>query len=265
MNFIFDCIKGFAIGAGAILPGISSGVLCVVFGIYEKLIDSILNFFTNIKNNIKFLLPILIGASIGVIFFGNILRYLFNNFYMQTMFLFIGIILGGIPAIVKKANCKNGFRLHYLIYTLFTFLFTLLLLYIENNLSFNLQNNNGIFYLILSGFIMSIGVVVPGVSSTVLLMIMGIYDIYLLAISTINISILIPIGIGLIVGGYIFLKLIKYCLLHFYVQTYYSILGFVISSSFILYPGFEFNLQGVICTIFLLIGIFTSIILENRA
>lgn len=256
MNFILDCIKGFAIGAGAILPGISSGILCVVFGIYEKLVNSILNLFTDIKSNIKFLFPILIGASIGVIFFGNVLKYLFDNFYMQTMFVFIGIILGGIPSIVKTANGKNGFRLHYLIYTLFTFLLTLLLLYIENNLSFNLQNNNSIFYLVLSGFIMSIGVVVPGVSSTVLLMIMGMYDIYLLAISTINISILIPMGIGLMLGGFIFLKFTKCCLLHFHAQTYYSILGFVIGSSFILYPGFSFNLQGIICICFLFFWFF---------
>ena len=64
MNFIFDCIKGVAIGAGAILPGISSGVLCVIFGIYEKLIDSILNFFKSPKNNFRFLLPIMIGSIV---------------------------------------------------------------------------------------------------------------------------------------------------------------------------------------------------------
>ena len=61
MNFLINCLKGVAIGAGAILPGISSGVLCVIFGIYEKLLDSILNFFKDIKNNIKFLLPIILG------------------------------------------------------------------------------------------------------------------------------------------------------------------------------------------------------------
>lgn len=60
MKFLLDCIKGIAIGAGAILPGISSGVLCVIFGIYEKLLDSILNFFNNVKKNIRFLSPILI-------------------------------------------------------------------------------------------------------------------------------------------------------------------------------------------------------------
>lgn len=65
MNFLVNCVKGIAIGAGAILPGISSGVLCVIFGIYEKLLDSILNFFKDLKNNSKFLTPLIIGAGIG--------------------------------------------------------------------------------------------------------------------------------------------------------------------------------------------------------
>lgn len=146
---------------GAILPGISSGVLCVIFGIYEKLLDSVLNFFKDIKSNIKFLSPILIGVGIGIILFGNLLRFLFNNFEMQTMFCFIGIILGGIPALIKTANQKKGFRLHYLIYTLITFLLTMLLLYIEGNISSSIQNNTSFLYLVLAGFIMSIGVVVP--------------------------------------------------------------------------------------------------------
>ena len=88
MNFILSCIKGIAIGAGAILPGISSGVLCVIFGIYEKLLDSVLNFFKDVKNHMKFLLPILIGTSIGIIVFGNLLRFLFNNFTTRNNVLF---------------------------------------------------------------------------------------------------------------------------------------------------------------------------------
>ena len=77
MQFIKNYLKGVAIGSGAILPGISSGVLCVVFGIYEKLLDSVLNFFKNIKENFKFIFPIALGGISGVILFGNLLNYLF--------------------------------------------------------------------------------------------------------------------------------------------------------------------------------------------
>ncbi len=263
MSFLLNCIKGIAIGAGAILPGISSGVLCVIFGIYEKLIDSVLYFFKDIKKNIKFLLPILTGVAIGVILFGNILMYLFENYAMQTCFCFIGIILGGIPALFKNANLKTGFRLHYLGYTILTFMITLLLIYIENHITQTFYASNNFLFLVLAGFIMSIGVVVPGISSTVLLMLLGVYDIYLLAISTVNVYILFPIGLGLLIGGYIFLKITKYCLENFHAQTYYGIIGFVLGSILVLYPGFSFNIQGLICICFLLIGILISIKLEK--
>ena len=83
MAFLSNCIKGIVIGAGAILPGISSGVLCVIFGIYEKLLDSILNFFKDIKKNIKFLFPIAVGILIGVLIFSNILNYFLTYFPVQ--------------------------------------------------------------------------------------------------------------------------------------------------------------------------------------
>lgn len=102
-----------------------------------------------------------------------------------------------------------------------------------------------------------------GVSSTVLLMIMGIYDIYLVSISTLDFYVLVPMGIGLILGGYVFLNVSKYCLTNFHSQTYYAILGFVLGSIFVLYPGFSFDLQGIICIGLLIIGIFISMKLEK--
>lgn len=264
MKYISDFAKGIALGAGAILPGISSGVLCVVFGIYEKLVDCVLNFFQDIKGHIKFLLPILTGVGIGVVLFGNLLRILFDNFPIQTKFCFIGLILGSIPALFKSAHSQKGFQLHYLIYTITTFLLALLLLYLENTFSSStLSNNTSFLFLVLSGFIMSIGVVVPGVSNSVLLMILGVYDAYLLAVSTVNLSILVPMGIGLVFGGFIFLKIIKYCLDNFHAQTYYSIIGFVLGSIFILYPGLTFDFTGFISIILFFIGLYISKIFEK--
>lgn len=97
-----------------------------------------------------------------------------------------------------------------------------------------------------AGFVMSIGVVVPGVSSSVLLMLLGVYDIYLSSVSSCNIPILFPMGIGLCIGGILFLKLTKHCLEHFPSQTYYSIIGFVLGSILILYPGLSFDVTGLL-------------------
>lgn len=127
------------------------GVLCVSFGIYEKLLDSVLNFSKDVKNNLKFLFPILIGAGIGVVLFGNLLKFLFNSFEIQTKFCFIGIILGGIPSLLETANSKGSFKLHHLVYTLISLLLTLLLLYIENKFSTgNLMVNTTFLYLMLA-------------------------------------------------------------------------------------------------------------------
>ena len=114
MKYLKDFFKGILIGAGAILPGISSGVLCVIFGIYENLLNCVLNFFKNIRENFKFLFPIVTGAIVGIILFGNILKYLFFAYPIQIKFIFIGLILGSVPALIKESTCKTKFKIHYL-------------------------------------------------------------------------------------------------------------------------------------------------------
>lgn len=89
MNTIINIFKGIFIGSGAILPGISSGVLCVIFGIYEKLLNSVLDFFKSPKENLKFLIPIIIGTAIGVLIFSNLLNYVLYTFPLQTKSIFI--------------------------------------------------------------------------------------------------------------------------------------------------------------------------------
>lgn len=263
MSFLLSCLKGVALGAGAILPGISSGVLCVIFGIYETLVSSILDFFKDIRGNIKFLFPILLGIGIGVILFGNILRVLFDTFPIPTKCIFLGLILGSIPSLFHTANQGKGFRLHYLIYTFATFFLALLLLLLENSITNLGSGTMGFTFLILSGFIMSVGVVVPGVSSSVLLMLLGVYDIYLCAVSSLNFVVLIPMGIGLCIGGFVFLKMTNYCLKCFAIQTYYAIIGFVLGSVLILFPSFNFDCNLIIGMLCFLVSFFVAYQLEH--
>ena len=264
MKFITNCIKGITLGAGAILPGISSGVLCVIFGIYEKLIDSILNFFKDIRGNFKFLFPLVLGVGLGVILFGNILKFLFNTYPLQTNFTFIGLVLGSVPILLKQANSKKGFRLHYLLYLFSSLILTILSLKLETGINQSIYTTQYNFiYLIFCGFCMSIGVVVPGVSSTVILTILGVYQTYLDSVASLDIYVLFPMGIGLLIGGIIFLKLIQKLLKNYFVQTYYVIIGFVISSVFVLYPGITFNLDGILSIIFLILGFKIATIFEQ--
>lgn len=261
MRFLLDFFKGMLIFSGAILPGISSGVFCVVFGIYDKLVNSVLNLFKDFKKNFIFLFPLVLGGIFGVLLVSKLLKFLFTIYPIPTNYCFIGLILGCLPILFKKANSFNGFRLHYLIYFIFTFLLGILFIRLEEILPqmINLQlDQNYFFYLVLAGFFMSIGVVVPGVSSTLILMCFGVYNIYISSIASINLSILIPMGIGLLLGSILFLKIIQVLLNKYYSQTFYGIIGFVLGSVFILYPGFSFNLEGVISILLFLIGLFIS-------
>ena len=264
MSFLIDYIKGIFIGAGAILPGISSGVFCVIFGIYEKLVNSVLELKNNFKENFLFLLPIGLGGITGVFIFGKLLNYFLTYFPMPTKSVFIGLIIGSIPLLFKQANKKTGFRLHYMIYLLFAFGIGILSIKLENILPLLIStHNNNIFYLILSGFAMSCGIVVPGVSSTVILMSLGVYSIYLQAISNIDFSVLVPMGIGIIIGCIIFLKLIQICFKKYYVQTFYCIIGFVLGSILVLYPNYSFNLQSIISVFLLILGFMVGLKLDK--
>ena len=254
MNFLLNCFKGVAIGSGAILPGISSGVFCVIFGIYEKLLNSILNFFSDIKNNLKFLLPIIIGAGIGIVLFGNVLNYCLYEFPIQTKSIFIGLILGSIPTLIKQVQAKEKFKISNLIFFVCAFLIGVICIFLENYLSISSVENISFFYLILCGFFMSVGIVVPGVSSTIILMLLGVYSMYLNSVSSLYFPVLIPIVIGVILGGFCFMKLTKYLLDHFYTPTFYAILGFTIGSIFVLLPTFSSGIEIIIGVLSVTLG-----------
>ena len=254
MNFISNFFKGILIGAGAILPGISSGVLCVVFGIYEKLLDSVLGFFKNIRKNFKFLFPLFLGSLLGIVFFSKILNYLLYSFPMQTKSTFVGLILSSIPSLIKKINKKEKFRLRYILYLLFSLTLGIIMVFFEKNTVITSSSQYNYFYLILCGFLMSIGIVVPGISSTIILMLLGVYSTYLTSVSSLYIPILIPIGIGILIGSILFMKITKFCLKSFYAETFYIIIGFTLGSVLVIWPDFSLDFNGFISFLFMLIG-----------
>lgn len=252
MKFILDFGKGVLIGAGAIIPGVSSGVLCVIFGIYEKLLDSVLNFFTDIRKNLKFLFPIILGGLTGVILFSKILQFLLYKYPLQTKSIFIGLILGGVGLLFKEMNKKEKFKIKNLLYLFISLAVGVAMVYIENKVGVEEIENVNYIYLILSGFLMSIGIVVPGVSNTVILMLLGVYSLYLSSVSTLYFPVLVPMAIGIILGSLLFMKIIKYLLDKFYIQTMFSIIGFTLGSVLVLFPEINSINETII---FILCGI----------
>ena len=259
MNGFLNMIKGIFIGAGAIVPGVSSGVLCVIFGIYEKLLDAVLNFFKDIKHNIKFLFPIALGVGIGVLLFSNILNYFLYEFPVQTKSIFIGLILGTIPSLIKEVNEKETFKPQNVVYLLIALAIGIITVIVENQI--NIVSNGdkmSIMYLVMCGAIMSIGIVVPGVSSTIILMLLGVYSVYLQSVANLYLPVLIPLGIGLILGSIIVMKITKKLLETHYGKTFYSIIGFTIGSVFVLLPQGMTLLEIVLSILCVVLGVYVS-------
>lgn len=160
---------------------------------------------------------------------------------IQIKFIFIGLILGSIPSLIKVSTSKMKFKPYYLIFTLISLVIGILLVILENSMStITSYNEYSFLFLIASGFLMSAGVIIPGISSTLILMLLGIYEFYIDAISCIYLPFLISLGIGLFLGSIFFMKVTKFLLDKFYAQTFFTIIGFTIGSIFVLYPRILF-------------------------
>lgn len=267
MKYFINFLKGMIIGIANIIPGLSGGTMAISVGVYEKLINTIGNFFKKFKETFKenmiFLIPIGIGAVVGVVGFSKLLDFLLNNYKMPTQFAFIGLILGSFPLIFKNAN-KNGFKKSYLIPCVITLVIGLVLTILEktgvtgatvNSFDLNFVN---IILLFFYGFIAAGTMVIPGLSGSFMLLLLGVYGAILSAVSSLNIPILIPFGIGVMAGILVCAKVIDLLLNKFYGHTYYAIIGFIIGALPAIYPGFAFNLMGIIIIITLILGFVAS-------
>lgn len=145
---------------------------------------------------------------------------------------------------------------------LLTFSFSLYLVALESSINTTSYINSN-SQLILAGVLMSSGIVIPGVSKTVILMMLGLYQVYLSAIASLNLSILLPIGIGLVIGGILFLCLIDFLFKFVKSYTYFGIIGFILGSIFVIYPGFTFDMQGIISIALLVVSFIVGLQLSN--
>lgn len=267
-NFFYNFLIGILIGFGAILPGVSSGVFCVIFGIYESLISCISNFFKDIRRNFSFLFPIGLGAFVGIIFFGNIIKYFFLAYNNYSCYAFIGLILGTIPALYRQAciGYPKFIDIKKIIPIFLSFLFGIILIIIEKYFNLNLLVSSlatNTWYLIFAGFVMSVGIVVPGISNTVILMCLGVYTQYITAIANIDLSILIPLSIGLFFGCILWIKIIKYLFEKHHQITSFCIIGFTLGSVFVLFPGFAHGISGLIGYLLFFVSLILSYKLAN--
>lgn len=260
MNDLKNIFIGMILGVSNIIPGVSAGTMAVVIGIYGKLIDSISGIFKNFKNNFRFLFFIGIGVLGGVIFFSNIIKKLLDRYPSQMNYLFMGLIIGGVGVLFREIKIYKSKKSDY-VYFLITFLILVVMKFLYVNDGANIIseiNFKNLVYLFLSGFIAAGAMVIPGVSGSFILILFGMYNSIISALSNFNIIILFPFGVGVLVGIIVMIKVIEFFIKKFKVRTYMAIIGLVIGSVFSIFPGFEFSIIGISYIAMFLFGFLIS-------
>ena len=240
---IIRFIKGIAIGIAMIIPGVSGGTLAVLVNIYDEMIDSINNLFKDFKKSFFTLLPILLGAVVGFLGLIYPLTLGLEHCPLVIISLFAGLIIGGIPSLYKKVQGKESIK--GFVFSLISIAIMISLCFIVTNIqiSFDKLTLWIILYLLLGGILAACALVVPGISGSMIMIILGLYSPILLVLSDIlhfqnvfnNALILLPLISGLVIGFFSISKLMGYLLKKHETNTFFSIIGFVIGSIFTIY------------------------------
>ncbi len=257
MTFFMDIIKGILIGIANIIPGVSGGTMAVSLGIYDKLISSISNLLKDWKKSLVTLLPIILGCGIGIVGFTYAIEYLLSHHTFVTCMAFVGLILGGIPILLislKRELAKTSSKIGISGILAFVFLFAvavfLPMMNAEDEVLKTFHATPGIMAaLFFVGIIASATMVIPGVSGSLVMMILGYYygiintiKSFLDALKAFDMpglihgfALLMPFGIGVLLGIFLIAKLITFLFEKFGIQTYCAILGLIIASPFAIF------------------------------
>ena len=276
INPLILFVKGIIMGLANVIPGVSGGTLALIMGVYEKMINAITTLFKKFKENVFFLLPLAIGMVAAIYGGSKVIPPCLEKFPLATVLFFVGLILGGMPMLYKKVNKHLKNWTNYLVLII---VFAALLCYtflVGNGGKADLTNLNFIDYikLVLVGMVAAATMIIPGISGSMTLMVLGYYEGIYETVGNItnfsefghNMAILIPFGIGVVIGIFLIAKAIEFLLAKFEVKTYFGIFGFIFASLIIMFVKnvFAFNLiEFVIGLVLMVIGYFLSYFIAN--
>lgn len=257
MQFINQVLRGVVIGVANIIPGVSGGTMMVSMGIYDTLIHCITHLFKEFKKSVKTLLPYALGMLVGIFALASLLEYLFEYHPLPTTTCFIGLILGGLSILFKKVNRKDIGWLGVVMFLVF-FAGILALAFVGQAVDANAVQQaiagaveplmpataGNMAILVLVGIVAAATMVIPGVSGSMMLMLMGYYHPILRAVNMFKdavfalnpshlvhpLLLLFPFGVGVLVGIFAVAKLIEFLLERFPTPTYCAVLGLIIAS-----------------------------------
>ena len=275
---------GSAIGVANIIPGVSGGTLAVVFGIYEDLMQALGNFITDRTNRwkyVRFLAILFSGALIAIITLARVLSWSLENYPMPTIFFFLGLIVGSIP-VVLRTHPDMKINWNRIVAFLAGIVLVVALALIQGEgttrtgsaINFSAISTTQLFYVGFCGILSASAMIVPGVSGSFLLILLGIYFDVLAALSGLTtilfsegltaemigrLSLLASLGIGIVIGILVIARIMSWALQRFPAATMFFILGLIIGSLYQIYPGFDFTLTGLFAVITAAIGLVISL------
>ena len=244
MKNIILIIKGFFMGIANVIPGVSGGTIAIILGIYEEFISKISNLFKDLKKNLLFLIPIGIGMGLAIVTTSKLVSYSYDNFPLPTILFFVGLVFGGIPMLIKNVKGKKESKKisNYIIATI-TFLLVIFMasykfiFSINSEVNFASMDALGYILLFVVGIVAAATMVIPGISGSLVLMILGYYYPVINTINALfkenfihNALILGIFGIGVVVGILLISKLLEMLFKKYNVKTYFGVLGFVFAS-----------------------------------
>lgn len=229
IDWIIRVLKGIGIGIGFILPGLSGGVLAVIFGVYTIILRFLANMKRKFFEHVLFFIPIGIGGVIGIFLFSKVVSVALENYATQAVSLFIGFVVGTFPSLYKKAGIQGRKTSDTTLMLVLAVAFAALMIFLgEKELA---QLPASFASWLLAGGLIGLGVIVPGMSPSNFLLYFGLYDKMTKGISELDFSVIIPLFVGLVVCVILLAKLVEWLFNKYYSKMYHFILGLVIGSS----------------------------------
>ena len=262
LQFVFRIFQGALIGLGAVLPGISGGVLGVIFGIYKPIMELLAHPFKNFKTHVPPLIPVFIGGVIGFLGVANILSFFLEKYPAPSVCVFIGLITGMLPSLFREAGEQGRSRSSFV--SMFVCMVVIFAVLIGVEL-FSIDVKPNFAWFLFCGFCLALSVIAPGMSFSTLLMPLGLYQPFVDGIGHFDMGILIPGGIGAVATVICLAKAINALFDHYYSIAFHGIIGIVIAATIMTIPFSKFKTAettavNLICII---VGIIAALALDK--
>lgn len=235
-DFWLAIAQGSIIGAAGLVPGASGGVLAVAMGVYRPIVNAVLALLKAFKKNFRFLLPYGIGVVFGILITARGLEWLLERYKPALMYALMGMVAGGVPGLVRDANAQ-GFHKRYLVGTLLGLLLAVVLASLDEVITGGGAWPFTPLTMVMAGAILAVGIVIPGVSTSFVLMYMGLYEPLLKALNRLDIPVLFFMGLGLAAAGVLLLLFVRRMFNRHQSYAYYCVLGFLLGTLALIFPG----------------------------